>query len=67
MYRDRLAEIEESWKFARAAAKANLLECITREQISLARAAEMSGHDRRTIKVWLDLWNAEHKNEQKKK
>lgn len=67
MYRERLAEIEENWKFVRAAAKQNLLQAITNEGMSVATAARLSGHTRQTIKIWLDVWNAEHKNDQQSK
>lgn len=61
MYRERLAEIEEQWKFTRAAARANLIKVITEEGVSVATAALVSGNDRRTITVWLQIHNAEEK------
>jgi hypothetical protein len=67
MYRERLQEIEESWAFAREAARANLIKAITEEGISVAKASELSGHDRRVIKNWLDIHNALQKARQKAK
>jgi transposase len=61
MYKERLAEIEESWKFAREAARANLLQAITEGGLSVAKASELSGHSRQTISTWLQVWNATQK------
>lgn len=65
MYRDRIAEIDESSRFARASLKETVLRAITRNELSVAKAAELSGWDRRTIKIWLDLFNLEQKYQQK--
>jgi transcriptional regulator with GAF, ATPase, and Fis domain len=65
MYNERLAEIEANYKFTRAAAKETLIQAIENEGMSLATAARLSGHDRRTIKVWLDVHNAAKKSGQK--
>jgi len=62
MYRDRLAEIEESWKFTRESARQNLMRAITEEGMSVATAAKLSGCDRRVVTTWLKVWNVEHKN-----
>jgi DNA-binding NtrC family response regulator len=61
MFADRMAEMEESYKVTRAAERALLLQAITQEGMSVAAAAKMSGHNRKTITVWLQIYNAEKK------
>jgi len=60
-----LAEAEEHWKSLRAESRSNCLRMITEFHISAARAALLSGHHRSSITAWLDVWNAEHKNDRK--
>jgi hypothetical protein len=59
--RDTLAAIESSWKDYRAQSKALTVRLITEHRYSVARAAELSGHHRQTISIWLKIYNAENK------
>lgn len=67
MWHDRVAEIQEQAKWARAQEKETLLKAITEEGMSVATAALVTGYDRRTITVWLAVFNAEHKSRQSQK
>lgn len=58
-----LAKIEDEFKFWRAASRKNVLEMITEQGVSVARAALLSGHHRATITVWLQVHNAEKKQD----
>ena len=61
-----LRQAEKDWKDLRALSKRITLELVTEHGLSVAKVAQMSGHTRQTIKIWLDVWNAEQKSEQKK-
>lgn len=67
MWHDRVADLEDQGKWARAQEKETLLRAITEEGMSVATAAKVSGYDRRTITIWLAVFNAEHKSHQKGK
>lgn len=56
-----LVKAEDELKSWRAHSRKLTLELITEHGVSVAKAAQLSGHHRATIKIWLDLWNAEHK------
>jgi hypothetical protein len=61
-----LRQAEREWKALRKQNRELTLELITDHGISVAKASALSGHTRQTIKIWLDVWNAEHKSAQKK-
>ena len=61
-----LRQAEKEWKDLRALSRRITLELVTEHGLSVAKASQMSGHTRQTIKIWLDVWNAEHKHQQKK-
>lgn len=63
--KQQLAEIEQQWKELRAYDRALCIRLVTQHGFSVAKTALISGHDRRTLKVWLDLWNAEQKSKKK--
>lgn len=60
--RQEIARVEQEFKDARARSKALALELITIHHVSVAKTSLLSGHTRQTIKIWLDVWNAEHRN-----
>jgi hypothetical protein len=60
-----LAKVEDDWKFWRASSKQITLELVTVHGVSVAKASLLSGHTRQTIKIWLDVWNAERKEPKK--
>jgi hypothetical protein len=57
--RSKLAAIEREWKHWRDQSKTLVIELITEDGLSVLKASELSGHHRNSIKIWLDLWNAE--------
>jgi hypothetical protein len=59
--RGTLAAIEERWKLKREESKRLTLQLITEHGYSVNRAAELSGHHRNTIMIWLKIHNAENK------
>jgi len=63
--RAKLEAIEREWKHWRMQSRTLALELITRDGFSVAKVAMLSGHHRNTLKVWLDLHNAEQKNARK--
>lgn len=65
--REKLAVIEREWKHWRDQSKSITLELVIEDGLSVAKAAELSGHHRNSIKVWLDLWNAEQNVARKSK
>lgn len=64
--REELLEAEQAWKGLRYLNRQMTLELITSHGISVSKASQLSGHTRQTIKIWLDVWNAEHKSAQEK-
>lgn len=62
-----LTKVEDEFRFWRAASRKITLELVTEHGISVAKAAVLSGHTRQTIKIWLDVWNAEHKAQKNSK
>lgn len=54
-------EREASLKMARDLSRQIVLEAITEEGISVAKASEISGHNRATVTTWLQIHNAEKK------
>lgn len=61
-----LRHTEADWKDLRALSRKITLELVTDHGYSVANASRLSGHTRQTIKIWLDVWNASHKNGQEK-
>jgi transposase-like protein len=59
--RAKLESIEREWKHWREQSRTLAIELIAIDRLSVAKVAGLSGHHRNTLKVWLDLWNAEHK------
>lgn len=64
--KQKLAVMEREWKTWRDQSKTLSIELITIEGLSVSKVAQLSGHHRNTLKVWLDIYNAEHKSGQKK-
>lgn len=56
-----LEQIERDWKSLREESRKNALLLLTEHGISLARTSSITGHHRNTLKIWLDLHNAETK------
>lgn len=52
---------EEALKLARERSRAYVIQAITEQGLSVAKAAELSGHHRQTITLWLQIHNAEKK------
>jgi len=63
--RGTLTAIEERWKIYRQTSKDLTVRLITEHGYSVARAAELSGHHRQTISIWLKIHNAETKAAQR--
>jgi hypothetical protein len=61
----KLAAIEREWKHWRLQSKTLTLELITMHGYSVSKAAQLSGHHRNTIKIWLTIHNAETKSAQR--
>lgn len=59
--REKLAEIEREFKYWRQQSRTLTVELITKHGFSVLRASQLSGHNRQTVKIWLDLYNAERK------
>jgi hypothetical protein len=59
--RGTLEAIEERWKIYRQTSRDLTVALVTQYGYSVARAAQLSGHHRATIKIWLDIHNAEVK------
>jgi hypothetical protein len=51
--------LEREWKHWRNQSRILSLELISEDKLSMQRVAQLSGHHRATIKVWLDVYNAE--------
>jgi hypothetical protein len=60
--REKLEAIELEWKEWRRQSRNLSLELITVNKYSVANVSRLSGHHRGTITLWLQVWNAEHKN-----
>jgi hypothetical protein len=63
--RGTLAAIEERWKIYRQTSKELTVRLITEHGYSIAKAAELSGHHRASISIWLKVYNAENKAAQR--
>ena len=61
-----LRQAEKEWKDLRAHSRKLTLELVTEQGVSVAKASALTGHTRQTIKIWLDVHNAEHKAAQRK-
>lgn len=54
-------DLEEQLKLSRERSRAYVLQAITETGLSVAKAAELSGHHRQSITLWLQIHNAEKK------
>jgi metal-responsive CopG/Arc/MetJ family transcriptional regulator len=59
--KEALAEHEREWQNMRAQSRALSMALITQHGYSMNAVAQLSGHHRATIKIWLDIHNAETK------
>ena len=59
--RQELADHERAWKIMRDESRSLTMRLIIDYGYSVARAAELSGHHRNTIGIWLKIHNAETK------
>jgi hypothetical protein len=59
--RGKLDAIEERWKIERAHNKALTVRLVTEHGLSVAKAADATGHHRNTVSLWVQLHNAEEK------
>ena len=64
MTRVALKHAEDDWKDLRTLSRRITLELVTEHGLSVAKVAGLSGHTRQTIKIWLDVLNAEQKGRQ---
>lgn len=60
--RQKLAAVEREWKMLRETSRATTMRLITEHHVSIAKAAQLSGHHRNTIMVWLKVHNALRKD-----
>lgn len=51
--------IEREWKHWRAQSRTLSLELVTIDKLPVAEVSRLSGHHRNTLKVWLQIHNAE--------
>lgn len=58
-----LEQAEKDWKNLREESRKNALLLLTEHGISLARTSAITGHHRNTLKIWLDVYNAERKGQ----
>lgn len=56
-----LDKVQEEFRYWRAHSRKITLELVTEHGVSVAKASQLSGHTRQTIKIWLDVHNAEQK------
>lgn len=54
-------DLEESLRLSRERSRAYVIQAITKQGISVAKASDLSGHHRNTITLWLQIHNAEIK------
>jgi hypothetical protein len=59
--RGKLDAVEEAWKIARAHNRALTVRLVTDHELSIARVAELTGHHRNTVSLWVQIHNAEEK------
>jgi hypothetical protein len=64
--REKCESLEREWKHWRNQSRILSLELIDVDRISAARVAQLSGHHRNTLKVWLDLYNAEKRAQKRR-
>jgi hypothetical protein len=53
--------LEEQLKESRERSRAYVLQAVIEQGLSVAKAAELSGHHRQSITLWLQIHNAEQK------
>jgi hypothetical protein len=58
-------QLAEQFAAHRAAVRERALYAVTHYGLSVVRAATAAGIDRRTLTVWLQVWNAEQKAQKK--
>jgi hypothetical protein len=63
--RQQLADHEAEWKKLRQHSRDLTMRLITEHGMSVNRAADISGHHRNTIAIWLKIHNAETKGARK--
>lgn len=56
-----LDAIEAKWKTEREWNRALTVRLVTQHELSIAKVAEMTGHHRNTVSLWVQLHNAEEK------
>lgn len=59
--RGKLEAIENRWKVERAWNRALTVRLVTQHGLSVAKAADATGHHRNTVSLWVQLHNAEEK------
>jgi predicted DNA-binding protein (UPF0251 family) len=59
--RGKLDAIEERWKIERAHNKALTVRLVVQHGLSVAKAADLTGHHRNTVSLWVQIHNAEEK------
>ena len=59
--RGKLDAIEERWKIERAHNKALTVRLVVQHGLSVAKAADLTGHHRNTVSLWVQIHNAEQK------
>jgi ribosomal protein S6 len=57
--RQELSELEKAFKSKRDVSRELTVKLVSEYRYSVARAADLSGHHRNTIAVWLQIHNAE--------
>lgn len=60
-------EAEEALRLARERSRAYVIQAVTEQGLSVAKAAELSGHHRQSITLWLQIHNAEKKGRAEQK
>jgi predicted HTH domain antitoxin len=59
--RGKLEAIEANWKIQREWNRALTVRLVIQHELSIAKVAEMTGHHRNTVSLWVQLHNAEEK------
>jgi predicted HTH domain antitoxin len=59
--RGKLEAIEANWKIAREWNRTLTVRLVVQHELSIAKVAELTGHHRNTVSLWVQLHNAEEK------
>jgi predicted DNA-binding protein (UPF0251 family) len=59
--RGTLEAIENRWKIERAHNKALTVRLVVQHGLSVQKAADLTGHHRNTVSLWVQIHNAEEK------